>query len=200
VIQRLDDFGLLAPTTALGHCVHVNEKEMELIKRSGAGVAHVPVSDMFHGSGVAPVRRMVNLGIPAGIGGDGLSLDGFQDIRAAYLLQKVMDKTPDALPSSVALKMATSWGAKLYGLGNELGSIEPGKLGDLVILKPSFPMITPDNVMWHLVNSAKREDIETVLVGGRAVMRNGEIQTLSERIVKKAAERSARKIERKLRE
>jgi 5-methylthioadenosine/S-adenosylhomocysteine deaminase len=143
---------------------------------------------------------MVGLGIPVGIGGDGLSLDGFQDIHATYLLQKVMDRTPDSLPSSVILKMATSWGAKLYGLGNELGSIEPGKLGDIAILKPPFPMITPDNVMWHLVNSARREDIETVLVGGRAVMKNGEIQTLSERRVKKVAERSARRIEQRLRE
>jgi len=195
-IERLNDEGLLAQDVVLAHCVHVNDDELAIIKKTGAKVAHNPMSNMLNAVGVAPIVRMLMMDIPVGLGNDGYIFDGFENMRAAFLLHKVALRDPRAISLMEALKMATIRGAELYGLGNELGSIEPGKLADIIIINPApAPTpVRPENVAEHIVNTVDGDDIETVVVGGKVIMRERKIQMFDEAEAVKVARKSAEKL------
>lgn len=199
-VERLNEVGFLAPDTVLSHCVHVNDEELAIIKKSGAKVAHNPMSNMLNGVGVAPVPKMRALDIPVGLGNDGYVLDGFANIRAAFLLHKLALGDPRAMSAMEALEMATVRGAELYGLENKLGSIEEGKLGDVIIVNPSrIPtLLRPESAVDHIVNTVNGDDVETVVVGGRMVMQDRKVLTLDEREVVRASRKSAEKIWQKM--
>jgi cytosine/adenosine deaminase-related metal-dependent hydrolase len=199
-IERLNDIGILAPDVVLAHCVHVNDDELEIIKKRGAGVAHNPMSDMLGGAGIAPVAKMLSMGIPVGLGNDGYVFDGFENIRVASLLQKVACGNPQVISPSEALEIATIRGAELYGLQNELGSIEHGKLADMIIIDPAQTPapLHSGSVAPYLVNGVSGSDVETVIVGGRVVVREGKVQTVDEAEVARVARKSVEKLWEKL--
>lgn len=199
-IERLNDVGLLAPDVVLAHCVHVNDDELTIIKKTGAKVAHNPMSNMLNAVGVAPVVKMLSMGIPVGLGNDGYIFDGFENIRAAFLLHKVALRDPRAISPMEALEMATIRGAELYGLQNELGSIEPGKLADIIIVNPALAPtpIHPESVVGHIVNTVDGDDVETVIVGGNVLMRDRKMLTMDEAEAVKVARKSAEKLWQKL--
>ena len=194
-VERLYETGLLAGNVVLAHCVHVNEEELKLIKRSGAKVAHNPMSNMLNAVGVAPVARMLLMGIPVGLGNDGYVFDGFENIRAAFLVHKVALQDPRVISFAEVLEMATIKGAELYGLRKELGSLEPGKFADLIIVNPSTPTpLRPETVFGHLIHAVSGRDVETVIVGGNVVMREQKVLTLDEQEVMKISRKAAEKL------
>ena len=199
-VERLNEAGMLAPDVVLAHCVHVNDDELAIIKNTGAKVAHNPMSNMLTAVGVAPVIKMLSMGIPVGLGNDGYVFDGFENIRAAYLLQKVASHDPRAVSPIEALEMATIRGAELYGLQNELGSIEHGKLADIIIVNPALTPtpLRPESAIWHIVNAVNGDDVETVIVGGNVLMRDRKVQAVDEAEVVKMARKSAEKLWQKL--
>jgi putative selenium metabolism protein SsnA len=199
-IERLRDAEVLGPDVVLAHCVHVNDDELAIIKKTGAKVAHNPMSNMLNAVGVAPVVKMLSLGIPVGLGNDGYIFDGFENIRAAFLLHKVALQDPRAISAMEALEMATIRGAELYGLENELGSIEVGKLADIIIVNPKRAPtpIGPESVVGHLINTVSGGDVETVIVGGNILMRDRKMLSLEEEEVIKISRRSAERIWQKL--
>ena len=199
-VERLRDVGLLAADVVLAHCVDVNDDELAMIKHANAKVAHNPMSNMLNAVGVAPVVKMLAMGISVGLGNDGYIFDEFENIRAAFLLQKVALRDPRVISPVEVLEMATIRGAELYGVENELGSLEPGKLADIIIVNPSTAPtpVRPESVLGHLVNTVSSRDVETVIVGGRALMRDRRILTLDEQEVVKIARKSAEKLWQKL--
>lgn len=199
-IERLNDAGLLARDVVLAHCVHVNDDELALVKKTDAKVAHNPMSNMLNGVGVAPVVKMLSMGIPVGLGNDGYIFDGFENLRAAFLLHKITLRDPRAISPMEALEMATIRGAELYGLQNELGSIETGKLADIIIVNPALAPtpLRPESVVGHIVNTVDGDDVETVIVGGNILMRNRVMQTMDEAEAVKVARKSAEKLWQKL--
>jgi len=199
-IERLNDEGLLAQDVVLAHCVQVNDDELAILKKTGAKVAHNPMSNMLNAVGVAPVVKMLLMGIPVGLGNDGYIFDGFENLRATCLLHKVALRDPRAISPMEALEMATIRGAELYGLGNELGSIESGKLADIIIIDPAIAPtpVRPESVIGHIVNTIDGDDVETVVVGGKIVMRERKMQTLDEADAVRAARKSAEKLWQKL--
>lgn len=199
-VERLHDVGILSPNTVLAHCVHVNKDELSLIKKDGAKVAHNPMSNMLNGVGVAPVPRMLEREISVGLGNDGHIFDGFENLRSAYLIHKADARDPRVITPYQALEMATINGAKLYGLEDKLGSIETGKLADLIIINPNF-LPTPlrkKSATKHLVDSIRGCDVETVIVDGRLLMREKRVITLDEGEVVEMSKKSAEKIWKKL--
>jgi 5-methylthioadenosine/S-adenosylhomocysteine deaminase len=186
-VLYLDSVGVTGPHVVLAHCVHLTDGEMDLLAETGTHAAHCPSSNLKLGSGVAPVAEMLERGVSVSLGADGAPcnnrLDMFTEMRTAALLQKVR-RGAEALPAHRALRMATLDGARALGLADEAGSIEPGKLADLTILDLGRLHLTPrPDVVSTLVYAAEARDVRTVLIGGRVVLRDGELTTLDEREV-----------------
>ncbi|MEM2192316.1 MAG: amidohydrolase family protein, partial [Candidatus Hadarchaeales archaeon] len=195
-VERLKEVGFLGPDVVLAHCVNVSDEELDIIQKSGAKVAHNPMSNMLNAVGVAPVPKMLQRGISVGLGNDGYIFDGFENIRAAYLIHKVSTRDPRVISPREVLEMATIKGAELYGLENEVGSIEIGKLADLIIINPTLAPtpIRPDTVLGHLVNTVDGDDVETVIVGGKVVMKEKKLLTIDESQAVAIARRAAEKL------
>jgi len=193
--QVLDSLGVLTGTTVAAHCVWVNETDMGILRARHVGVAHCPSSNMKLASGVAPVVKMLALGINVGLGPDGPAgsnndFNMFEEMDLAAKLQKVIALDPTVLPARTALDMATIGGARVLGLDKEIGSLEPGKLADLIMVRLDRPNAVPvyDPVS-QMVYALKAEDVRDVMVNGKPVVRDGQILTLnSAQILDKARE------------
>ncbi|HEV2663580.1 MAG TPA: 5'-deoxyadenosine deaminase [Blastocatellia bacterium] len=186
-IEYLLDVGLTAPHVVLAHCVHLDEAEMDILRSTGAHVAHCPSSNLKLASGVARVAEMLDLGVSVSLGADGAPcnnrLDMFTEMRTAALLQKVL-RGARALPALTALRMATAGGALALGLADQIGSVEVGKRADLQLVKLDrlHTVPQPDPIS-TIVYSAEAGDVDAVIIDGRIVMRDGELLTLNERDV-----------------
>jgi 5-methylthioadenosine/S-adenosylhomocysteine deaminase len=183
-VRHLRDLGLLDGPIVAHHVVWVDEEEMEILRDQGASVVHNPESNMKLASGVAPVPRMLALGIPVGIGTDGCAsnndMDLFREMDAAAKLHKLFAHDPTVMAAATVLRMATSMGAMALGLGQIIGSLEPGKLADVVLLDLGGPHLRPMyHVVSHLVYAARGSDVRTVVVHGRVVVEDRRLLTLS---------------------
>ena len=191
-VLYLDSLGISGPHVLLAHCVHLDDEEVGLLSSEGTHVAHCPSSNMKLGSGVAPVSELLARGVSVSLGADGAPcnnrLDMLTEMRSAALLQKV-SRGADALPAARVLRMATTDGARALGLEGEIGSLEAGKLADITILELDRLHTTPrPEVISTVVYAAEARDVRDVLIDGRAVLRDGRLQTLDEReVVEEAA-------------
>lgn len=199
-VKRLFDLGFLGSDVVLAHCVNVNTDELKLIQGSGACVAHNPMSNMNNAVGVAPVKEMMDLEIPVCLGNDGFIFDAIENMRTAYLIHKVHHLDPRVTTPQQILEMATIKGAQCYGLADELGSIEPGKRADLVILHPN-PRATPllpAGVASYIIYGLTNLDVETVFVNGKTVVENHLVTTIEAETVEKTLEKVVPKLWAKL--
>lgn len=187
------------------HCVHVDEGEMRTMLHAGAGVAHNPSSNLKLASGIAPVRRMLEVGLNVGIGTDGPAsnndLDMFEEIRLAALISKVATNDPTTLPAPLVLLMATRMGANAMHIGDITGSLEPGKRADLIMVDtnpvhnaPRFER-DPNGVYSQLVYAAKATDVTDVMINGKFVLRSQKLLTLDEQELLKQGQEYARRID-----
>jgi len=198
--QVLDSLGVLTGRTVAAHCVWVNEADMAILKARGVGVAHCPSSNMKLASGAAPVARMLALGIPVGLGPDGVAgsnnaLDMFREMDLAAKLQKLVTMDPRALPAATALEMATLGGARVLGMEREIGSIEEGKLADLILVRLDRANGVPlYDAVSQMVYALKAGDVRDVMVNGAPVVSDGRILTLDQGAVLAKAEEYRAKI------
>jgi 5-methylthioadenosine/S-adenosylhomocysteine deaminase len=189
-VPYLRKLGFLAAPIIAAHGVHLDEGEMRTLLKAGAGIAHNPTSNLKLASGIAPVAKMLELGLNVGIGTDGAAsnndLDMFEELRLAALLAKGISGNPVAVPARTALDMATRMGAEALHIGGITGSLEPGKRADLLLLNPdavhSSPEFrrSPESVYSRIVYSAKSCDVTDLMVEGKWLMRNRALQTLPE--------------------
>jgi len=197
-IAYLDSVGITGRHVALAHCVHLSVDEIETLKTTGTNVVHCPSSNLKLASGIAPVAKLLEEGIPVSLGADGAPcnnrLDMFTEMRTAALLQKVLHG-PEVLPASRVLRMATIDGAKALGLDAELGSIEVGKRADLSVVRLDRLHTTPArDVVSALVYSAEADDVDTVIIDGQLVMRDRKLLTIDEIETIATANREAEKL------
>ncbi|MDP8023794.1 MAG: amidohydrolase family protein [Nitrososphaeria archaeon] len=191
--ERLYDLGILGKRTLVAHAVQVNEDELDLIARTGTSVAHNALSNMLNAVGIAPVPEMFKLGINVSIGNDGYIFDAFENIRATYLIHKVNKLDPRVMSFLQVLEMSTVNAAKSLGIHEKLGSVEVGKLADLVIIKPSVrpTPLNESSAYGYLVNSVNGKDVDTVIVNGEVLLKGGKfvkididkVNTKAEKIV-----------------
>ncbi len=176
-LQRLAALSLLAPNLVAAHCVHLADNEIETLAYHGCRVAHCPTSNLKLGSGIAPVARMLAAGVNVGLGTDGAASNNRLDLLAEMRLAALLAKSSgDAacLPATQALEMATLNGARALGLEHDIGSIETGKLADLVAVDFSALQMQPCyDPLSHLVYVAGREQISHVWVAGELRYKNG---------------------------
>ena len=198
-VKALDALGVLTGRTVAAHCVWVNEADMEILKARGVGVAHCPSSNMKLASGVAPVARMLELGLAVGLGPDGPAgsnndFNLFEEMDLAAKLQKVMTLDPETLPASTALEMATIRGARVLGMEKEIGSLEAGKRADMIVVRLDRPNAVPMyDAVSQMVYALKADDVRDVMVNGKPVVSDGRILTLNQaQILQKAEEYRAK--------
>ncbi len=190
VIPYVQKQGLFDAKVIAAHCVHVEQSEKHILKEGGAGVAHNPSSNLKLASGVAPVGKMLEMGLNVGIGTDGPSsnndLDMFEEVRLASFLAKGTTGDPTILPAVTALTMATRMGADAVHQGKRIGSLEPGKRADLILVNlsplhnsPRFHR-DPTGAYAQLVFASKSTDVTDVMVNGKWLMRDRQLTTLNE--------------------
>jgi 5-methylthioadenosine/S-adenosylhomocysteine deaminase len=191
-IAYLDSVGLSGRHVALAHCIHIDEQEMQILKRTRTNVAHCPSSNLKLGSGIAPITEMLETGISVSLGADGAAcnnrLDMFTEMRTAALLQKALHG-PEAMPASRVLRMATIEGANAIGIGDEIGSIETGKKADLILISLARLELTPRpvDIVSGIVYASQPSDVRTVIIDGQLVKTDGKLLTLDEHQVIKEA-------------
>jgi len=195
-IERLHDVGLLGPNVVLAHCVHVSSDEIDLISKTNTRVAHNPMSNMLNAVGVAPIPRMLEKKVIVGLGNDGYIFDMFENVRAAFLLHRVNSRNPNAIDPYSVLEMATINGAKLYGMENEIGSIEVGKKADIIVVKPSIlpTPLTSNSAVGHIINTVDGDDVEHVFVEGEQLVRNKRLESFDEEKAQQISQIAAAKL------
>ncbi|MBA4374769.1 MAG: amidohydrolase [Anaerolinea sp.] len=198
--QNLFDAKVLA-----AHCVHIDDGEIRTLQHLGAGVSHNPSSNLKLASGIAPVKRMLELGLNVGIGTDGPAsnndLDMFEEIRLTSFLQKGISGDPTTLPARTALLMGTRLGAQAMHIGHITGSLEVGKRADLILIdlsplhnSPQFKH-NPQGTYAQIVFASKASDVTDVMVNGKWLMRDRQLVNLNEKDLLVQSQEYARKID-----
>ena len=205
-IEFFDSIGVLHSNTCLAHCIWLSEKEMDSLQRRHAKVLHCPSSNLKLGSGVAKVPTLVAKGVTVSLGADGApcnnTLDMFHEMRLAALIQKPVHG-PIAMDARSVFEMATLGGAATLGLDAEVGSIEPGKKADVVLIdldRPWNPLAsaTGDDVYSSIVYSGSPENVHSVMVDGRWLYRNREYVSLDQSKIVQAAKNELHKLQKRV--
>jgi 5-methylthioadenosine/S-adenosylhomocysteine deaminase len=192
----LERINFWAPVTVAAHAVWMTDDDLEIVARRGIRISHNPESNMKLASGTAPVTRYLAAKVALGLGTDGAAsnndLDMFEAMRQAALLHKLATGDPRAVPAAAVLEMATRGGARVLAMERRVGSLEAGKRADLIVVNAEGARHTPmyDPVS-HLVYVTRGDDVETVIVHGRTIMRNRRVLTLDEAAVLADARRLA---------
>lgn len=202
-VGYLEDIGVLGPDVVAAHCIWVDASDISLLAQRGVGCVHNPASNMKLASGVMPVVDLLAAGARVGLGTDGAAsnnnLDEIADMGLAAKLQKLARGDPRALPAEQVVEMATIGGARALHMEKEIGSLEPGKKADLILLRTGAPHATPlYNVYSQLVYAMKASDVDTVIIGGRTVMEGRRMLTLDEAAILAKAQEYARKVQASL--
>jgi len=181
--KYLDSLGVWNGRSLAAHAVWLDDADMQVLHDRGVGLAHNPESNMKLASGVSAVPQWIAKDLKAGLGTDGAAsnndLDMFEAMREAALLHKVTTMDPRALPARQALELATRRGADALGMGDRIGSLEPGKQADLITVDMSGARQTPMfDPISHLVYVSRGDDVRTTVVAGRVLMENGRVTTL----------------------
>lgn len=196
-VGYLDQLRLLGPDVTAAHCVWIDAADIALLVAHRVGCVHNPSSNMMLGSGVAPVGEMRAAKMRLGLGTDGPAgsnnvLNLMEEMDLAAKLQKVWHRDPSALSAEAALDMATIGGARALHMESEIGSLEPGKKADLIVLALDSPNGVPlYDIYAQIVYALKSEDVRTVIIGGRIVMQDRRILTLDQAAIVARASRYA---------
>ncbi len=197
-IELMESIGFLDGPTIGAHVVWPTTAEIDILAKRRVGVIHNPTSNMKIASGISPVTEMLNAGVRVGLGTDGAAsnndLDMWEEMRLAAFLQKVATMDPEVLSASTVLRMATSGGAEAIGLADKVGSLSVGKRADIIQVSFDDVHFVPTyDVISHLVYVADEQDVASVTVDGKVLMRDGEFLTVdTQRIAKEAAAFAAR--------
>jgi 5-methylthioadenosine/S-adenosylhomocysteine deaminase len=197
--QYLESLGFWGPRTLAAHGVWLNPADIQVLARRKVAVSHNPESNMKLASGTAKVPAMRKAGMTVALGTDGAAsnndLDMFEAMRTAALLHKLTTGDPRAVPASVALAMATIDGARAVQMDDRIGSLEPGKRADMILVSMAGARQTPMyDPISHLVYVAHGDDVTTTIVNGRILMRDRKVLTLDEPAVLREANEIAVKV------
>ena len=185
-VQYLEKIGVLGPDVVGAHCIFVDEADRKILAQRNVGCVHNPSSNMMIASGVAPVPEMRAAGIAVGLGTDGPAgsnndLDLMEEIDLAAKLAKITKMSPLALNAQAVVEMATIDGARALHMEKEIGSLEKGKKADLILIGLDEPNAVPMyDVYAQIAYALKASDVETVIIGGRVVMRDHKLLTVDE--------------------
>lgn len=195
-VEYLKQAGVFDRHVLLAHGVHFNDEDYETLKTVQGGIIHNPVSNAKLGCGISDVKRLMDSGVKVGLGTDGpasaSSLDLFLEMKAASWFQKLKYEEAAVLSAHDVLSMATQNGADILGIGDEVGSLTVGKKADILLMDMNKLHLTPSHEHANLlVYSATGQDVDTVIIDGKIVMRGRELKTIDEeKVIANAKERT----------
>jgi len=200
-IEFLEHLGVLGPRSLMVHSTFADNREIAILARTGTSVAHCPVANAWAGRAVvAAVPAMIERGVTVGLGTDGAltndSLDLFQAMKFCALIHKVNYGDPRAMTAEKALEMSTVDSAMALCMDDRVGSLEPGKEADIILMDAKSPGLTPmllpvKNIVY---SAASGRSVDTVIVGGRVLMEEGEITAFDEAEAYERGELAARRL------
>lgn len=190
------EVGLLGPRTTLAHAVWLTDRDIAALSKTRTNVAHCPSSNTKLASGIARVPEMLDRGVNVALGCDGgpsnNSYDMIREMKLAACIHKVRLSDPMTMPAETVLEMAIIGGARAIGLEDRIGSLEPRKLADIVLVNlDSVHMVPNNNCVSDLVYAGCGHEVDTVIINGRIVMEERKMTTLDEpEIIREARERA----------
>jgi 5-methylthioadenosine/S-adenosylhomocysteine deaminase len=197
-LVALDSWGALVDRLVMAHCVWLDERERDLLRGSGAHVCHCPSANLKLASGIAPIPEYLADGVNVALGADGAAcnnrLDALTEMRLAALVHKPRCG-PRAMPARTVLELATMGGARALGIDHLVGSIDVGKLADIVVIRTDGTHVAPlagSDPADQIVYACQSSDVTSVLVEGRPVVRDRTLTTADEAAVRAEAERQRR--------
>ncbi len=205
-VQYLERIEFLGPDVLAAHCIWVDYTDMKILAERQVGCVHNPSSNMMLASGVAPVVDERAAGMRVGLGTDGPAgsnndLDMMEEMDLASKLQKTYRVDPRALGAKGALEMATIEGARALHMEKEIGSLEPGKKADLVVLNLDVPNAVPMyDVYSQIVYALKASEVHTVVVGGKTLLKDGKLLTVDETQAMAKAKEYAKQVQASLKQ
>lgn len=200
-LQRLQELGLLSPRLLCVHATQLDDAEIALLAAHGASVVHCPESNLKLASGFCRVADLQAGNVNVALGTDGCAsnndLDMFGEMRTAALLAKAVSGNASALPAMEALAMATINGANSLGMGDDIGSLEVGKLADITAVDLDvIHCWPPHNAVSHVVYASNPSQVTDVWISGEAVLSRGELQTIDTELLRTQASEWHTKISR----
>jgi 5-methylthioadenosine/S-adenosylhomocysteine deaminase len=184
-VEYLADLGFLDETVLAAHCIWLEDNEIELLAKHKVGVSHCMESNLKLASGFAPVATMLAAGVKVTFGTDGAAsnndLNILSEMSTTAKVHKALSNNPTVLDAKTIVLMATRWGAEVLGLGRKVGSLEKGKIADVISINLAKPHLTPIyNIYSHIVYAAMASDVDFVMVNGKIVINNGRLLTADE--------------------
>ncbi|MDZ7269455.1 MAG: putative aminohydrolase SsnA [candidate division KSB1 bacterium] len=196
VVDRLQSFGILGPQTLAAHCIHLAEQDRDILAHTQTLVAHNPQSNMNNAVGRADIFRLLERGVTVGIGTDGMSAALWPDLRTAILLHKHDLRDCNAGWREIQ-HMALRGNPAIFQhlTGKRVGEIAPGSLADLILID-YYPAttLTPENFWGHLLYGLAEAAVDTTIINGKVVVRNGRLLQLDERELAAAARPVAQRV------
>jgi 5-methylthioadenosine/S-adenosylhomocysteine deaminase len=194
----LESIGFLGPDVLHAHCVQLTEDDCQILARNGGCVTYNPVSNMYLGSGVPPIPRLLELGVTVSLGADGAASNNSQDMleamKVSALLPKVAARDPAIFTAADALRIATVGGARSLGR-DDFGTLEVGKRADLFIFDPMHAKSAPvHDPVSTLVYASGEINVRTTIVGGRIVLDDGRITGVEEGAILREAQTLAEQL------
>ncbi|NMA95326.1 MAG: amidohydrolase [Clostridiales bacterium] len=182
-IKYLDDIGLFEIRTLAAHCVHLNEEDIQILGQRDVRVAHCPSSNLKLASGFMPAAKLIRNGIDISLGTDGASsnnnLSIIKEMNLAAIMGKAVAEDASAVSARDVINMATINGARALFMGDEIGSLEPGKRADIILIDLDKPHFKPKNdIDSLLVYSGQGQDVDTVIVDGKILMEARQLSTI----------------------
>jgi putative selenium metabolism protein SsnA len=183
VAERLEKKGILGPKTLAVHAVHVDAYEMDAFRATKTKISHQPRSNMNNAVGVTEVEKLLDRGITVGLGNDGFSNNMFTEIHTAYLVHRLNQGDPRAMPGDRLIEMAFNHNATIAGLffPKPVGALIPGAFADIILLDyiPYTPL-TELNYPWHIIFGLDGSRVSHTIAGGQMLMKDRQLLTLDE--------------------
>ena len=187
--ELLNKLGLFDLNTLAAHCVYLSDRDIDILAEKKVNVITCPVSNLKLGNGIAPIAKLIDKGVNVCLGTDGAAsnntLNIFKELQFVTLIHKGIEEKADVISASTGLKFATSNGAKALGLDNKIGKIKIGYKADISILDIYKPQYYPrNNLLSALAYSTYGDEVTTVIVDGKILMRDNEFLTIDTEKVK----------------
>jgi putative selenium metabolism protein SsnA len=203
VAERLEKKGILGPKTLVAHAIHVDAYEMDAFRATRTKISHQPRSNMNNAVGVAEVEKLLKRGIPVGLGNDGFSNNMFTEIHVAYLLHKLNQADPRAMPGDRLIDMAFNHNAAIASLffPKLVGTLAPGAFADIILLDYApYTPLTEGNYPWHIIFGLDGSQVTHTIAGGQLLMKDRQLLTLDEAAIAEKATQLATTVWRRVSE